>query len=278
MDFTKPLPFDLNQIMGAMTEMERNPDRFMEMAAMFQPLHPEDPDYRQKLIERHMRSYPTKRGKNIKYIANPQLSNQLKKPANLKPNLKLAECAPIYINGLKLNTTHRSRVLKGKIIARVFCMTNVHTIIEDDMGDVVKISFPIPPIRRLKNAGYDVESAAILESIYPMGSRLAIIEPFYKIFQDNTFGVRVDSIEEVVSLNEKEKTMDEWKEEGNKHYKRLEYVEAIACYTRGLEVSEKLASTLLENAAIAYGKMENYTSSLVFGLACINVNPKSAKA
>eukprot|EP00878_Enallax_costatus_P036819 GHUV01041384.1.p1 GENE.GHUV01041384.1~~GHUV01041384.1.p1 ORF type:complete len:178 (+),score=29.67 GHUV01041384.1:302-835(+) len=51
----------------------------------------------------------------------------------------LGDCTPIAVRDLQQGTTHRGRVLRGILVVDANHMGSVHTVLEDEAGDCVKV-------------------------------------------------------------------------------------------------------------------------------------------
>jgi len=98
-------------------------------------------------------------------------------------------------------------------------ISGVHGVIEDSDGNITEISFynlvdPVTP----KNAN----------RVLPKGTKVVILDPYFKIRQDNRSGIRVDDPNDVIFGSELPlpKNSSEFKEEAAKHYKAGNYKEA----------------------------------------------------
>ena len=72
----------------------------------------------------------------------------------------------------------------------------------------------------------------------PKSTKVIIIEPLFKVFADGTHGIRVDNPNEVIFGSELplSKSSDEYKDEGGKLFKTANYIEALICYEKSLEL------------------------------------------
>lgn len=73
--------------------------------------------------------------------------------SNVKPTIipsKYAACTPINLQAMHINTTHRGRVLQGRIVSpRPVVMTSAMVLLEDDLGDYVLVRTSVLPPRIL---------------------------------------------------------------------------------------------------------------------------------
>jgi tetratricopeptide (TPR) repeat protein len=99
------------------------------------------------------------------------------------PPKSLHHLESISIEDLKVGVTHRSRVLYARIVSEAMKMNAVMVLIEDHHKDKVT-----------SLAIYGMSDKSAMSK----GRYLAIVEPHYKVRQDGTLGIRVDSLEDIV--------------------------------------------------------------------------------
>lgn len=98
------------------------------------------------LVAAHNREYKNMM-KNF-YGAPDSLVVHTTCPGQAKPAAKASQprpfgqLSPIDVRGLRPGTTHRGRVLRGKLIVDPFIMTSICTLLEDEKGDVVRVRMP----------------------------------------------------------------------------------------------------------------------------------------
>jgi hypothetical protein len=107
-------------------------------------------------------------------------------------------------------------------------MTGSHSLIEDSDGKITTVSFyglmdPVTP--------------HTANQIVPKGTRVIIIEPYFKRAADGTLTIRVDDPSDVIFDGEqpRPKTTLEFKEEAAKLYLAENYKEAIICFKHELD-------------------------------------------
>jgi len=102
---------------------------------------------------------------------------------------------PMSIAELQPGNTHHGRVLHGKLIVPPYVLKGIITLLEDDAGSVVKlVVYNLNP--PFNPSGRDVHAAQC--ELLPHHSLVAVIEPFFKLLADGTYGVRVDDPRELV--------------------------------------------------------------------------------
>jgi hypothetical protein len=153
-------------------------------------------------------------------------------------------------------------------------MKGAHSVIEDFDGNITEISFyglvdPVTP--------------KALNRVIPKGTHVIIVDPFFKMRQDGTAGIRVDDPDEVIFGDELPipKSAAEFKEEAAKLYKAGNYKEAIFCFEKELEFlvtsSDLILLTLLSNSALCFSKASDEPKALLFafGASVVGENCKS---
>ena len=54
----------------------------------------------------------------------------------------------------------------------------------------------------------------------------------------------------------------EYRKQGNKFFSKKQYIEAIECYTKGLEEKEEEIHLILSNRALSYYYLQDYSNAL----------------
>ena len=110
--------------------------------------------------------------------------------------------------------------------------------------------------------------AAILK--FPLGAKIRISEPFYKIFRDGNHGIRVDSPSEIQVFKE-----GEWndflhvREEGKKLFKAGNHLQAFEVYFDAIkQQSKELTSFLTKRAKVEFN-LGNYREALLDSAAVL---------
>ena len=93
----------------------------------------------------------------------------------------LSSLSPIKLADLEAGITHRGRVVYGRIATKVIKMVSIMVLIEDE-SDIVDFAL------------YG-DSYAVTE--FRIGRLIAIKEPYFKLRQDGTEGIRVDNPRDV---------------------------------------------------------------------------------
>ncbi|THH28001.1 hypothetical protein EUX98_g6184 [Antrodiella citrinella] len=175
----------------------------------------------------------------------------------------LEELQPISVSQLTLRTRHKGKFLLCRVVHKIGKPVGINIAVEDPNGDATRLvlfHFPSALDATISN----------LEALFPPGAFLAIREPTYKRAYENGFYmVRIPTPSDVVFLDQQSElvksvtwkynvagpqrpnTLAEWKNLGNEHFKRKEWLCAAIAYTEGLK-SEPRNHLLLLNRAAAY--------------------------
>merc|ERR1719186_1368773 len=171
------------------------------------------------------------------------------------PNVDFSGLQKTFIRDLKLFQTATGKFLEGKIINPPSITTGLYTFLEDDNGDYVQLAL------------YNVVTSGpmqweIAESKFPVGTKIKISQPFYKIFADRNPGVRVDSPQEIfVEIPNNHLTVEEIRIRGKALMENGRYIEALDLYLEGLKRTK--IEALLNNRAQTEIKLEQYEEALL---------------
>jgi tetratricopeptide (TPR) repeat protein len=107
-----------------------------------------------------------------------------------KPQSKadISDLEPILISELQLNAVHEGRVLRGRICGNPVLQAGVNILFEDSRGDLIELTLYC----------LDAKSQQDAEKRCPMGLKLSVKEPYYKVRADGTNGIRVDVLHDLV--------------------------------------------------------------------------------
>jgi len=130
-------------------------------------------------------------------------------------------------------------------------MKGSHSLIEDRDGNITLVSFyglmdPVTPQGANK--------------IVPKGTKVIIVEPYFKIATDGTWTIRVDDPNDVIFASEMPfpKTAFDFKEEAAKLYNAGSYKEAIISFEKELDhllsSTDLILLTLLSDVALCFSK------------------------
>uniref|UniRef100_A0A0G4I8I8 Uncharacterized protein n=1 Tax=Chromera velia CCMP2878 TaxID=1169474 RepID=A0A0G4I8I8_9ALVE len=193
------------------------------------------------------------------------------KPDSLPPPSSFdgpSSLAPLLVRDLELGTTHRGKVLLGRIAEEdcFFGIASAVALVEDVCGDLVEVAL-------YNFVGTSREAAKRL----PKGTAVAIREPFFKVRGDGTNGIRIDNPQTdlITSWTYPQET-DEWRLLGNRFVQNSRNAAgALACYEQGLLSLEDRESVavLLSNAAECKLRQEQYgeAARLAMASTCLDV-------
>lgn len=198
-----------------------------------------------------------------------------------KPSLgslsDLSACTPMQISALHVGTTHSRRSIRGRIVVRPLLMASVMTVIEGEDGDVVKLA-----VYNLFPSGR--KSIQDAEKLFPIGQMVIIKDPFYKLYQDGSCGLRVDDPQDIVFDNSTlpdnaaaEPAVD-WLARGKSHFVVEEWDEAIQCYRKVIEDTAEEVTNVLNNLALVYQTIGDITRAILCSFAATVISPSSPKA
>ncbi|KAG2511691.1 hypothetical protein JM16_008167 [Phytophthora kernoviae] len=172
-----------------------------------------------------------------------------------KPNFdmkSLRSLKPMIINELEVGATHRGRYLCGWVAVddAFFGIASSTLLIEDVMGYIVEVA-----VYGLFDSDIPLyERQHILASRFPKGQPIIVLEPYYKVRQDMTEGIRIDKAKEIISWRDVPTDLEAWKKLGNEFFSTLNTQNggrgALGCYQRAIQVvqSDVNASKETKNA------------------------------
>jgi len=209
---------------------------------------------------------------------------------------------------------HANRPMKGKFffcrtIAPVFKMTGAVTIVEDIEGKKgARLS--------MYNVMSETRSEDLL-AILPVGTFLAIINPYFKTNVDGGMSVRVDSPTDIIHLDKPtvcrllggkkwkgeipkefkslydpkkngmgvedksgstgERTFQDYHSDGNKNFVEKRFHDAVDCYTKALALDPNNL-TVLCNRAAAYNSLALFRLAKSDADKVLEKDPKNVKA
>ncbi|ETL47417.1 hypothetical protein L916_02837 [Phytophthora nicotianae] len=121
----------------------------------------------------------------------------------------------------------------------------------------------------------------------PVGSlkdNLLLYEPYYKVRQDMSEGIRVEQPMEMIPWRDVPKSLDSWKRLGNEYFSVLNTANegqgALACYERAIqEVKADVAiiAVLLNNMATCRFKMGGFRTAAQLAGAAVHLDPTYVK-
>ena len=185
----------------------------------------------------------------------------------------LDEFLIIKIIDLVPSRTYSNRVIYATLLDDGFMMVAYHTVIQDEFEQCAKLCI------------YKITTR--LHESLKKGTKIAVINPYYKLGEDGFHFIRVDSPGEVVLLltdeirNEQnnsnsDRSSDDHKKEGNEFFKTGHYNEAITCYTRAIAMDSS-NPVFVSNRALCYLKLELYEEALHDSQTAVRLDPNTDK-
>lgn len=239
---------------------------------------------KKKLIQQHQKNYKEYlKSLNTSYVTmNMGVPDDYisKKTVDSSRYKKKKVALPIPIKKLHIGTTHHGRILKGILIENPIVMRGASTLLQDQAGDVVKVSFYPDEILQIPNSDM-VSKWRLGHQIFPKGLHVEIFEPFFKVAMDNTYVVRVDNMVDVNtngSLQEPSTPL-KFNTEGKKYVAASHYDEAALCYTNGIKhitSSQPLYMNLFQNLALVHLNLNQFETALHYATGAILLNPDTA--
>lgn len=97
---------------------------------------------REELIAQHnkMRESMLREFPKLKSFLKTTSSVDTKPVSRASQPRPFGQLSPIAVRDLQPGTTHRGRVLRGKLIVEPILMTSIATLLEDEQGGVVRVS------------------------------------------------------------------------------------------------------------------------------------------
>ncbi|KAG6970022.1 hypothetical protein JG688_00005076 [Phytophthora aleatoria] len=203
-----------------------------------------------------------------------------------KPNLdmkSLKSLKPMIIKELTLGTTHRGRCLCGWVAIddAFFGIASTSLLLEDVTGQLVEIAAyglvdpDLPPH----------EKQHIVASRFPRGQPVVVFEPYHKVRQDMSEGIRVEQPKELIPWKKVPRDLATWKKLGNAFFGVLntsnEDRGALACYEHAMQMvaaDVKKIAVLLNNMATCRFKLGEFDTAVQLAGAAARLDPGYAKA
>ena len=203
------------------------------------------------------------------FDTNPSI-DMIKHKTKKSKKVMWTSALPISIEKLILDTTHHSRILTGTLIVDPTVLTSVQTLIQDDYGDVLNISFYSNAV---KSCNSFMEKWNMAHALFPKGSRVAVLEPYYKIAMDMSRMIRVDDMDDVQFLEHQptKNTSLSLKQQGNALYSAHHFEDSNKAYLLAIELHPRvvLYTTLCQNLSLVHLKLNQPCTAVQYGLAAI---------
>ncbi|KAK8002932.1 hypothetical protein PG989_002651 [Apiospora arundinis] len=176
-----------------------------------------------------------------------KISLSLAYPPSTKSVVSLEK---LYLEDLLVEVHHEDKVLVLRTITEHYPGAGIVAIVEDERGDAEKLTI------------YNQSEASTLSSL-PVGSVVAIKEPYYQFNGDGDFMICVDHPSDIVLLDDRhplvpecfrgtsegggEETPAAWVGKGDKSFIGRNFPEAVRCYSRALDLMTKCDEVSLVN-------------------------------
>jgi tetratricopeptide (TPR) repeat protein len=210
-------------------------------------------------------------------------SNNVRKVNSLhKGKTDWSHLSKISIKDLVLYDSHSGKYVEGKLIVDPFTpFVGTTTILEDSNGDVILVAL----YNFLPDGLYGKESDPVSAAKLPKGCTVRISEPFLKVFQDGSRGIRVDNPNDITVISsgiegnviKEEELLISAKNTGNRLVKEKMYNAAGDAYVTGIRKAD-LVPTLLSNRSQAYAMMNDWERSLADAAASLTMRPHNEKS
>ena len=162
-------------IAKVMEYVRKNPEILESVNDHLMPM----PSDRNSIIERHLKLAEECKEISLcnRIFHNTPITDQF---AVKKPSITTApfmSMKSIRIKDLILSACNIGKKLNCTFIVDATVMTNAHSVVKDDYGDVIKVQIPnlISKNVSLK------DQLDLIKKVYPNGSRISIKEPFFKV-------------------------------------------------------------------------------------------------
>ena len=234
------------------------------------------PRTREEILERHR---VTLEGMEAMPVGATSLGLTTGSTKGLVPPVNLSSCSPISIASMTLESTHSRRYLRCRVITDCALLQSIQTIVEDENGDVTKLC--------IYNAVDPSHPSAVqtMRAMFPKGRRVIVLEPYFKTFQDNSFGIRADNPQDIIQDEEEALDASSLQQRSNELFKRGEFNEAVSGYSGALTLLGTSTASksntmvdLLNNISMTYIRMGDDKASLVFAYAALAIDNHSEKA
>ncbi|KAL4117364.1 hypothetical protein PRIC2_011355 [Phytophthora ramorum] len=184
---------------------------------------------------------------------------------NAKPNLDmrfLKLLKPMIGMELVVGTNHRGRYLLD---------VREHLV---EIGAYGLVDPDLPPH----------EWQYALAGRFSKGQPIVVFEPYFKVRQDMSEGIRVELAKEMIPWRDVPKDMETWKKLGNEYFGVVttgnEGSGALACYERAIQAVKEdvgIIAVLLNNIATCQFKIGDYRTATHLSGTAVHLNPTYVK-
>ncbi|KAL6069720.1 TOM (translocase of outer membrane) complex component [Balamuthia mandrillaris] len=196
----------------------------------------------------------------------------------------LKDKKPVPLRCMTLNNVHEGKVFYCRTIEDACRATALISIVEDQEGQVTRLAL----------YNYAMPTA-VPEAVLPRGTRLALLDPFYKMAMDGQPVLRCDNPAAVVVFDptecfpgeEKEERAPEtadmeaqanaWKQQGVKHFSEQRFEDAVSCFSKALQLDPNNA-VVLSNRAQCYLHLQHPWRAWLDASQALSLDPSSVKS
>ncbi|KAL6043620.1 STIP1 y and U box-containing protein 1 [Balamuthia mandrillaris] len=196
----------------------------------------------------------------------------------------LKDKKPIPLRCMTLNNVHEGKVFYCRTIEDACRATALISIVEDQEGQVTRLAL----------YNYAMQTA-VPEAVLPRGTRLALLDPFYKMAMDGQPVLRCDNPAAVVVFDptecfpgeEKEERAPEtadmeaqanaWKQKGVRHFSEQRFEDAVSCFSKALQLDPNNA-VVLSNRAQCYLHLQHPWRAWLDASNALSLDPSSVKS
>lgn len=196
----------------------------------------------------------------------------------------------IFAKDLILGVTHKDRFILAKIFLPTTKLTSAITLLQDENNDLLKSIF------------YNYDKIIGKQDYYEyfkINKWILIIDPFFKMYNDFTLGIRVDYPENDMIIFENKKEADEYinsnkkstnkeassedkeflliKYKGNLAFKKESYKESEDFYLECLKLKPNNVD-ILNNLTNVYLKLRYWTKAFKYSERVLKIDGKNIKA
>ena len=205
----------------------------------------------------------------------------------------------ISIANLQVDKVHIGKFLLCRVISKCMKMNALSTIVEDPEGNVERISF-YNWVQHSAQSRTNMISIDQASKLLPIGTKLIIKNPYYKLAADFDTTIRSDNPSDVIVLdhnnklfrevkwsmdlpeskqvNDKSKqSADDFRRTGNDYFASNDFVAAVDKYSSGIKL-EPNNVTLLANRAEAYLRLNQFGKALADVEIVLKHEPNHNKA
>ena len=178
----------------------------------------------------------------------------------------------VPLANLQLFETAVGKYVEGEIITSPAVFTASAILIQDEFGEQILVAiYNAIPSNHPKRF-------ELAEAKFPIGSKIRIAEPFYKIFVAGNRGIRVESLTEIQVFNDGEFfDMASIRDKGRTLVKSGDHLGALEVYSEGVSYFTDIV-TLLNNRCQTEIRLGEYEEALLDAGAVLFLDEDNDKA